>query len=155
MIRFIISLAILTLTTAQAFALSCVSVDMAHLYKRAADSEKTFVVLKGEFDFAPRPKRNGTPVAENYLSTFSGTLLTANGFTKEVSARVTVNTSCMASWCGQVMPNTPYLAFVEQSGTQLTLNVGPCPQNALRAPTSDQLKQIVNCASGLDCEPRF
>lgn len=144
----------IALSASPVFALSCIQPDAARMFTQAAESDKSFVILHGTFDFAARPEvTTDNPRAENYLTKFKGLLLTGNGFTDSVEAPVTVNTTCVASWCGKMSPDKPYLAFVEQVGRQLTLNVGPCPDSALQKPTDAMLKQIVACAKGDDCTP--
>ena len=139
------------MTTSPLFALSCVEPDAARFYQDAANSEKSFVILNGEFSFAARPEvTTENPRAENFLTKFKGLLLTGNGFSDEVEVPITVNTTCAASWCGKMVPGR-YLAFVEQSGRQLTLNVGPCPLRAFQNPIDDFVDQIVSCAKGEDC----
>jgi hypothetical protein len=152
--QIIPSALVLSLVASQAMALSCVQPDAARSFETAANSDKTFVILSGTFEFAARPEvTTDNPRAENYLSKFSGLLLTGVGFTDQVAAPVTINTSCAASWCGTMKPGTPYLAFVEQTETRLTLNVGPCPEMALQNPTQEVLDKVVACAQGKDCKP--
>ena len=145
----------LCVAASQAAALSCVAPDAVRSFQTAANSDKTFVILNGTFEFAARPEvTTDNPRAENYLTKFKGLLLTNNGFTDEVEVPITVNTSCAANWCGSMTPGTPYLAFVEQDETRLTLNVGPCLDMALQDPSVEMLDSIVSCAKGQDCTPK-
>ncbi|MEP5760888.1 MAG: hypothetical protein ABJ327_16565 [Litoreibacter sp.] len=141
----------LTLMINQASALSCTAIDMASSYAKVAESSTSYVILSGTFKFATRPEAGETPREEKFLTQFSGKLLTSDGFTDEVAGPVTIHTTCQASWCGKMTPDTPYLAFVEQDQTRLNLMVGPCPQTAFFEPTQEMLDEIVACAQGGDC----
>jgi len=146
----------LSLTASQAAALSCLAPDVARGYNQIAASDKTYVVLNGTFSFAARPDRGDEtrPKTQSFASKFSGSYLTDNGFTEEISdVLIMINSNCAASWCGQITPDTPYIAFVEQNGRQLTLQAEACPTFAFQDPTPEMIDQVEGCAAGKSCTP--
>jgi hypothetical protein len=143
-------------TVSQAAALSCLAPDMARDFQRIAASDKSYVVLNGTFTFAARPARGDEtrPETQSFASKFTGQLLTGGGFTDDIAdVLITINSNCAASWCGEIVPDANYIAFVEQDGRKLTLQAEACPAYAFREPTAEMVKQIENCAAGKSCTP--
>jgi hypothetical protein len=152
--KYIIApLALGTLIATDAAALSCLRPDVVNAFQEASDSDKRYVVLKGQFAFTPAGERE--PPAEASLDAeFSGRLLTASGFTQQVSAPVTINLTCAGEWCAKLEPNRDLIAFVEESADDgLQFNVGPCYPFTFVDPSLDDVKRLENCAQGGACEP--
>ena len=109
------SLAIM-LSVNTALALSCIRPDPARSFTKAAESEDRYVVLLGTFalpdDFTQPDGR--TIKQSSAVSRFSGRLMTGEGFNEEVSADLTIELSCSGDWCGDIKPDTTYLAYVLQ-----------------------------------------
>jgi len=151
------SLALIALSVAagQASALSCIRPDVAAAFNYVAEADDSFVVLRGSFDFPTDqlPDPAAPPVAKSIKSTFSGDLLTGDGFTDAVEAPVTLALTCAGPWCGRISPNTDYIAYVLQTDTQLILDVGPCYQFAFPNPTDETVALVEQCAAGGDCTP--
>lgn len=148
---------VLSLTANQASALSCLAPDVARGFNQIASSEKTYVVLNGSFSFAARPDRTGEqrPQTQSFGSKFTGKLLTGNGFTDEIEdVLININSNCAGQWCGEIRPDTNYIAFVEQDGQTLTLQAEACPTFAFYEPTPDMVKQVESCAAGKGCTPK-
>lgn len=134
-----------------ALALSCVRPDIAASFNRASDSEKEYVVLLGQFDFAPPQKIEGKTITVE--SQFRGKLLTRAGFSEGVEVPTEIEMTCLGPWCSEVRPGTDYIAFVEQSETALNFIVGPCYGFAFEEPNDDTIARLEQCAAGGTCEP--
>lgn len=150
--NIILATALVAVSASQASALSCIKPDVAIAFKKASDSDLSYVVLKGQFRFTP-PADTAEPQAQTVETEFRGRLMTNAGFTQTVGAPITVNMNCAGSWCATIEPNVEYIAFVEQSETTLTFEVGPCYGLAFKEPDVDAVKRLENCAQGGACEP--
>lgn len=152
-LKTLCSTLVLTLTAGPVLALSCARPDAAQSFQNAASSTESYVILSGTFSFeAPPETPDGVNIKEaSAEARFEGLLLTGNGFTDEVAANVTVNLTCLGEWCGGVKPDTPYLAFVEQSENTLTWQIDPCNWSAFETPTQEMIDTITTCAGGGDC----
>ena len=151
--KTLITAAVLTaLTATQATALSCLKPDVADAYQTAAESELSYVVLKGKFAFTPLPETDEAK-DRTVEAAFDGRLLTAAGFTQQVSAPVEVNLRCLSAWCASIQPDTEYIAFVENhDGEKLIFDIGPCYGLAFFEPSQEDTKRVENCAQGGTCE---
>ena len=137
--------------TTQAFALSCIAPDMADAFQKASSSDKSYVVLKGTFQFEP-PAPSDTPQAITFDADFAGRLLTTKGFTQQVGADVQITLTCSAEWCAEMSANTEYVAFVENRENALFLDVTPCYGFTFKKPAAERVKQLENCARGGACQ---
>ncbi|MEM9581770.1 MAG: hypothetical protein AAGA08_01505 [Pseudomonadota bacterium] len=152
--KLILATTLATLSANQAIALSCVKSDVAGAFQAASASDLVYVVLKGKFAFNAVPEADKlNPEAVSTDSVFSGRLLTGAGFTQQVRVAVTLNMDCAASWCARITPDTDYIAFVEQTETELTFNVDPCYSFAFKEPEQEAVKRLENCAQGGACNP--
>jgi len=144
--------ALTALTVTQAAALSCLKPDVAEAYQTAAESDLSYVVLKGKFAFTPPPETDEA-IDQTLEANFRGRLLTNAGFTQQVSAPVAVNLRCLSVWCASIQPDTEYIAFVEnQGGEKLIFDVDPCYGLAFFEPSQEDTKRVENCAQGGACE---
>lgn len=152
-----ISLALFALSIAAgpAAALSCIRPDVAAAYEYASESDKNFVILRGEFDFDPTklPDPLGQPIEAQIVANFTGKLLTEKGFTDEIEVPITVAMTCAGPWCARMSPKIDYIAFVLQNENALNFPIGPCYQFAFANPTDEMVQQIEQCAAGGDCSP--
>jgi len=148
----IIATALTALTVTQATALSCLKPDVAEAYQTAADSDLSYVVLKGKFAFAPLPETDEAK-DRTVEAAFDGRLLTSAGFTQQVTAPVEVNLRCLSAWCASIQPDTEYIAFFEnRGGEKLIFDVGPCYGLAFFEPSQEDTKRVENCAQGGACD---
>ena len=151
--RILLAFTLAASTANQGLALSCLKPDVANAFAEASASERSYVVLKGSFAFEPLPELD-TPAVRTVEATFSGRLLTSAGFTKQVSAPLTITLECEASWCARLEPDTPYISFVENhNDEELIYNVSPCYGFTFSEPDQEQIKRLENCAQGGACLP--
>ena len=150
---FLAPLALGALFANEAVALSCLRPDVVNAFHEASDSDKRYVVLKGQFAFAPVEEKQ-PPAEASVDADFSGRLLTASGFTQQVTAPVTINLTCAGQWCAKLEPNLDMIAFVEETANEgLEFNVGPCYPFTFIDPSLEDVKRLENCAQGGACKP--
>lgn len=90
-----------------AFALSCLAPDIARDYHKAAQSDDTYIIVKGDlfFDETELPDRTDQRSSrardmidiDGWLAGYS---LTKDGFTKRFERDVILRVSCLGPWCG-------------------------------------------------------
>lgn len=128
-----------TLLAPSASALSCMAPDMIADLNKAKASDKVYYLLVGNFS-APqikRPKFNpqnqfahSGQRSQSVRGTFTGVSLGANPRNDHAlsSFPVTVETSCAASWCGEVpRSDQEMIAFVEVADDRPpVLTMAPC-----------------------------
>jgi len=155
--RFVAVLAFLY--ASQAHALSCIPADPAGSFQRFAESEKSYVVLYGTFDFNERklPKRpegnpNNTKPNTFIPTTFVGKSLSQAGFVNDFSRDVTLNATCLGPWCSRMKSDVPTVAFVQKEGQKYTLTIGPCGGAAFTKPDQRLLDALTACIRGETCE---
>lgn len=150
-----LALTALCVAVGPAAALFCVKPDPAAAFQFAAQSDNTYVVLRGTFDFdvGKLPDPLGPPLQAVLSADFKGKLLTGDGFTDAVEVPVTIGLNCVGPWCARVSPGTDYMAFVIQKEQQLIFSVSPCYQFAFAKPSDDMVAVIEQCAAGGACTP--
>lgn len=150
-----LALVALSLAAGQASALSCVKPDPVAAFNFAAESEKTYLILRGKLGFDPKKLQDpaGPPIATKIATNFKGKLLTADGFTDDIEVPVTLALNCAGPWCARISPNTDYMAFVVQMDQELIFGVSPCYQFAFANPTEEAIERVEQCAAGGPCEP--
>ena len=147
----------LTLCASQVAALSCMRPDVAESYNRAATSEDEYVVLLGTFDFDTPQQRSTDSNAPDTLRAvvqFSGTYLSASGFTAAPPLAVTLVFNCAGPWCGSLPSDGPdVLAFVQQTADGYILDVEPCGGTAFIEPDAKDIARVEDCMHGGTCAP--
>ena len=117
-----------------ALALSCLPADIARDFNRAAQSDDSYIVVRGDlfFDETELPghmdldataQREGREIA----GWLKGKSLTRDGFTKTFERDVVLRVSCIGPWCGGAAKG-PYLTFLRQEGRR-----GPAEEIAVTA----------------------
>lgn len=142
--------------TGPASALSCLAPDVASSFTYAAEAEQSYVVLHGEFSFAPPPSSItgdiNAPREVSYTATFSGEALGRSGFVPVGDLTVDVTHGCAAAWCGSLAGGVPTIAFVEKQADGYAITVGPCGGQAFARPTRQMVQQVEACMRGETCE---
>lgn len=147
------------LAAGPAAALSCLRPDVANAYRMAAEAEEAYVVLLGEFTFAPsqQPQTTGDinapEPAPPVPAGFSGKSLSAEGFSRDFAGEVTLEPECLAAWCGGFPEPGEALAFVLKEGESYRLVLGPCGGTHFPVPTPEQIARVEACHAGGDCAP--
>lgn len=153
------SAGVLAILLAQpAWALSCMRPDIARDYAFAAESEDSYIVVKGDlfFDESALPKtdmRHGKrlPETTDIPAWLNGHSLTPDGFIHRFERDVVLRITCLASWCGATEKGE-HLAFAKKEGTGFVIRLGPCGGMAYRDPTSEQEDTVTSCMRGKKCE---
>ena len=142
----------------QSAALSCMRPDVAQSFRMAAASEDVYIVLLGQFNFAPLPSTQtddiNAPREVSGPATFTGQYLGAEGFQDAPMFDMTIAVTCAGPWCGGIAPSDDsYLAFVQQTADGYVLAVDPCGTSAFANPTPEQIATVESCMNGDPCEP--
>ena len=150
-------LIVLTLLSGtQASALSCLRPDVAEAFNAAAASEDAYVVVHGRFKFTTPPSRDtgniNAPREVSYIAQFDGRYLAEDGFRTAPSLPVTVTHTCTAAWCGQLTAGVQTLAYLKQTATGYSIDVGPCGGQAFAEPSRQDLARVEACMRGDRCE---
>lgn len=140
-----------------ALALSCLPADIARDFNRAAQSDDSYIVVRGDlfFDETELPgnmeldataQREGREIA----GWLKGKSLTRDGFTKTFERDVVLRVSCIGPWCGGAAKG-PYLTFLRQEGRNWIMDLHPCPGMSYADPTPEQEQSVRACLRGAPC----
>lgn len=117
------------LAASPAFALSCMRPDAVRLFEQARDAEAAYYIVKGRVEFLETPKtpRPGSKTPARTRAAIKGQALSSSGFNAPFNREVTVETTCLASWCGSAENLKGELVMAVEIGLdELTLEIGPC-----------------------------
>ena len=147
--------AALAVMATQASALSCLPVDPITSFQKAAESEESYFILNGTFNFEPikmpsleeRSLDTFEPIL--IISQFEGQVLGAEGFTDYPAFDVALKPVCLGPWCGNMAAGVPTLAFARRldSGA-LLVEPDPCGGQTFAEPTPEMIQGIEACATG-------
>ena len=150
----ILSVLLMLSLPAQAVALSCERPSVKRSYAQAQAEASSYVVVAGRLGIkgtqgkkAPKFSRlrGKQPAGSIVSATLTGRSLTKKGFTTPFDKPVTLNISCVASWCGSAQNGEEVLAFVRQEGGQYVIDVAPCGGRVFSNPKPAMLKQAQRC----------
>ena len=149
----------LTIALAQpALALSCLEPDIARDFTTAAESDDSYVLVKGDlfFDEAALPKRDLSverePPATDIAGWLDGYSLTPDGFTRRFQRDVILRIECLGPWCGGITKGE-YLVFLKREETSFVASVSPCGGFAYKDPRPEQEATVLACMRGEPCDP--
>ena len=150
--------ALLACTLAQpAWSLSCAPSDIARDFHRAAKSDDSYIVVRGDlfFDETALPHRQDQRQSRQRDKTdveawLTGYSLTKDGFTRRFERDVTLRVSCLGPWCGGTVKG-PHLAFLRLEDRNWVLQLSPCPGMAYANPTPEQEEKALACFRGEPC----
>jgi hypothetical protein len=158
--RLVAGVALCLALAQPAWALSCMAPDMSRDYARAAQSDETYIVVKGDlhFDETALPDRADERQSRQRDSIdipgwLAGRSLTADGFTKPFERDVILRVSCLGPWCGGTEKG-PHLAFLKQEDRQWVMEIGPCLGMTYFDPTKAQEATVAGCFRGKTCAPK-
>ena len=128
-----------------ALALSCMVPNFADTFNRLHDAPERYVMAVGML--SPRGELPLSAPGEEASAPYDlkGRLIGVTGDVM-VTIPLTVQTRCLAVWCGAfpVMEH-PVAMFLERDGTDYTLTVGPCPGDLHSSPTEAQVDALRRC----------
>ena len=144
--------AILLACATQANALSCLRPDLAKTFDRLHASEDVYRIVVGTLDIPNRPKSSLKPEPAKANGVFKGQYLGLNGLGKEQRFDVTVETTCIAAWCGNFPePTGRRLIFLKQSESGPTLTISACPDGTFVIPTAKKIGFLSKCLRNGKC----
>lgn len=158
MTRLGVVLAALIALAEPAFALSCAAPDIARDFERAAQSEDTYIIVKGDLflDETELPDRTDQRTSRARSSVditgwLAGYSLTKEGFTKRFERDVILRVSCLGPWCGGTTKGD-HLAFLRLEDRRWVMQIAPCPGMTYANPTAGQEQKALACFRGDRCE---
>ncbi len=158
MTRLGVVLAALIALAEPAFALSCAAPDIARDFERAAQSEDTYIIVKGDLflDETELPDRTDQRMSRARNSVditgwLAGYSLTKDGFTKRFERDVILRVSCLGPWCGGTTKGD-HLAFLRLEDRRWVMQIAPCPGMTYANPTAEQEQKALACFRGDRCE---
>ncbi|MDP4991081.1 MAG: hypothetical protein NWQ37_07730 [Marivita lacus] len=158
MTRLGVVLAALIALAEPAFALSCAAPDIARDFERAAQSEDTYIIVKGDLflDETELPDRTDQRTSRARSSVditgwLAGYSLTKDGFTKRFERDVILRVSCLGPWCGGITKGD-HLAFLRLEDRRWVMQIAPCPGMTYANPTAEQEQKALACFRGDRCE---
>jgi len=116
-----------------ALALSCVPPDAARLYDMAQKDKAPFYIVRGDIQLLEPPAKIAPGEIGRTKARMTGKALSKSGFNANFDRELTIETSCLASWCGSAEGLTgPHIAALQLIGDALTLSIGPCGGDQVR-----------------------
>lgn len=151
----LLALGLALLGSRPAVALSCAPWGGAQAYLAAEASDRSYSVVVGtlQFDEAQLPKTDGRNQARQGAkipALLTGKELRSDGFSKSVSWDLSLKVGCVASWCGKVRADVPYLLFVELTEGARVLQATACGDFIL-PDTSQVRREVLQCQRGQHC----
>lgn len=141
------------------WALSCMAPDIARDYARAAQSDQTYIVVRGELHFEESALPNRMDQRQSRMrdsveipAWLAGRSLTRDGFTKPFERDVILRVSCLGPWCGATTKGL-HLTFLRKDGQEWVMEIGPCPGMTYSEPSDAQERQVMSCFRGETCVP--
>ncbi|XDA97835.1 hypothetical protein AB1M95_17230 [Sulfitobacter sp. LCG007] len=137
-------------------ALSCPPQQFDSVWSRASQSEASYVVVRGQFDFDPalNPEPDATATgtkSTEFISHFRGEVGGPDGFDKPVALNLTVSVTCMADACGRLEPRKDAIAFLREDGETYVLETGPCGDFLFQPPLLRTEERLKECFAGAEC----
>lgn len=147
----------LVVISAQAQALSCLATDAISTFAQLDAAPDDYIVLHGSLTFdenALPPVLQENPVADEpapITAEFTGTGLTADGFTVDYAGPVVLQITCAGPWCGTAQSGQDAVIFVSVGDSPLTVTAGPCGGRLFYEPTPDTLAALTTCMQDGPC----
>lgn len=158
MIRGLATLVLCSGLASQAVALSCIRPDPIEMFQRLAAAEESYFVLRGTLTFdegalPPSVGSNEMIQPDPIPGFFTGTGLTAAGFTSDYISNVLLQVNCAGPWCGSARSNVDAVWFVPFSDPPATLQADPCGSMTFYDPTDAVIRMLESCMAGGVCSP--
>ena len=155
------TLLIAMLLASPAYSLSCTPPDPVQDYKAAEASSARWGVAVGQLSFnegkLPKVDMNRpdkVPEKTTIRAQFVGHSLNTDGFKTPFQANVTLQVSCILTWCGTPRNGARYLAFIKHEGNKRVVFSDPCGSRLYPNPSRQDLQRIRDCFVGGPCRPR-
>lgn len=145
--------ACLCLSGVQAQALSCMRPNLGDAFNSFHDAPERYTLAVGRLT----ARAGDSPQAERGVPTraearFTGRTITAKGTGQALDIPVTVQTSCVASWCGGV-PEThrPLIVFLRHDGPSRVLDIPACPNGNASVDAPGRVDLLRKCVVAGRC----
>ncbi|MBR9865082.1 MAG: hypothetical protein GYB24_16715 [Rhodobacteraceae bacterium] len=128
-------------------ALSCLRPNLAEAFNRFQASDDTYVIALGKIRPIGKqpPYQEGQP--RKMSAELSGRFMGLDGFGAETTRKLTIETHCLAHWCGGLpaSPDQEHLMFLRRTADGLTLDMQACPDGSLTLPDEDRIDLLQSC----------
>ena len=137
-------------------ALSCMRPDAVRMLEYARDSDAIYYVIKGRITpvgtYNMPSSEHGKDSAADTPVQISGLGLGTVSFSVPVDIGATVRLTCLAVWCASPPADGELLMIVEETGDELTLEIGPCGGTAIPWDRASE-ERLLQCHLSDNCVP--
>ncbi len=145
--RFLCALVMFSVLGAQVQALSCLRPNTAKTFNFHQEAPEKYRLFVGKVKMTGViPKYvEGTPQSAKAVAT--GRFVGRSGLTKAQSLNVTVQTQCVASWCGGFPSamDKDVIMYIKQTPKGDVIDIGACPGGFGQVVTDDRVKLLQKC----------
>ena len=141
-----------------ASALSCLPTSVELLYTNAAEATEAYIPAVGfltSLSLSPKAQHgDGFASGQVGKAMFHGHYVDGSGNLVPWTSRVTAETFCAASWCGDITAGVPYLTFLRVEGRQYHFDAHAC-STSIANPNHEEIEQLQACMRGAECTPEW
>ncbi len=148
---------VLALLPLPLLALSCVPHGVTDAYRKAAQSEDLYVVVRGTLRFdekkLPRGDHSGqtsTPQRTVIPAEIEGVALGPSGLRKARKYKIRLIVSCAGPWCPRPEAGDA-LAFLRREGKRYVLEAAPCGAFLFNRPRASDMRAVQTCLDSGPC----
>jgi hypothetical protein len=142
----LVSLIFLVLAS-QVSALSCLRPNVAKTFNQLQQVEDVYRIGVGKIRLTAAVHKFEGGKPRTTKAEFRGKFLGLNGLVAEQRLAITIQTHCLAHWCGGIPQDSTieHLVFLRQSPTGEVLDMGACPDGILSTPTGLRVETLQSC----------
>lgn len=131
----------------QAQALSCLRPNLATAFNQFQKSDETYRIAVGTIRITGKPAKYIDGKPRRMKATFQGQFMGLSGLGAMQKESVTLQTHCLAHWCGGFPNNTDtkYVMFLRKSTAGNVLDLTACPDGNMSTVTDKRLKMLQKC----------
>ena len=134
-----------------AMALSCLPPDIRDSFHSANASEKSYIVVEGEFTLED-PGFVAVPGKLMLTSgSFKGRWLGSRGKSSRFAQPVTFEFECVEDTCGKILPRENLITFLRKEKEEYFVEVQPCGGSLFYGPSQPDKEAVQRCLNGGDC----
>ncbi len=148
--KFFAPIAVVMLPGA-AMALSCLPPDIRDSFHSADASEKSYIVVEGEFtledpEFAAEPGK-----LKLTSGSFKGRWLGSRSKSSQFEHPVTFEVGCVEDICEKILPGENLITFLRKEKGEYFVEVRPCGGSLFYGPRKSDKEAVQQCLNGGDC----
>ncbi len=134
-----------------AMALSCLPPDIPDSFHSANASEKSYIVVEGEFTLED-PGFVAEPGKLMLTSgSFKGRWLGSRGKSSRFEQPVTFEVECVEDTCGKILPGEDLITFLRKEKDEYFVEVQACGGSLFYGPSKSDKEAVLQCLNGGDC----